>query len=397
MCKSNLGIVSAWFSSGAGYVSKQYAGVLSKRYNVFIYARGGRKAKGDNAWDLPNVVWAPEHYAITGIWKRHFQRWILKNKISILIFNEQRYWPVIKWANELGVKCGAYIDYYTQETVRKFAAYDFLICNTQRHYSVFKWHPQCYYIPWGVRRSSFCSKKGLTERPLTFLISAGYNTSLINDRRGAWAAVQAFLNVRGLCKFRVYSQCPVAAMASEWRRVIEADKRIEIVEGTYDPFPYNEGDVYVYPSRLDGIGLTVPEALAAGLPVIATRNAPMTEFVKDGYNGSTVEVESFLGRGDGYYWAESICSVSDLTQKMQQYVDNISLVRKQSANAIEDAQKHLNWEENATVLPSIVDNAKKMEIDLSLCKSNGWMKHMFLAVIKGIWVWAKTRNAVWFS
>ena len=30
------------------------------------------------------------------------------------------------------------------------------------------------------------------------------------------------------------------------------------------------GDVFVYPSRLEGIGLCVPEALACGLPVITT-------------------------------------------------------------------------------------------------------------------------------
>ena len=47
------------------------------------------------------------------------------------------------------------------------------------------------------------------------------------------------------------------------------------------PGLYYEGDVYVYLSRLDGIGLTVAESIAAGMPILVPDDAPMNEFAID--------------------------------------------------------------------------------------------------------------------
>ena len=67
---------------------------------------------------------------------------------------------------------------------------------------------------------------------------------------------------------------------------MEKQDLLKIYEKTLPaPGLYHLGDVYVYPSRLDGVGLTVGEALACGLPVITTENGPMDEFVEDGFNG----------------------------------------------------------------------------------------------------------------
>jgi len=56
---------------------------------------------------------------------------------------------------------------------------------------------------------------------------------------------------------------------------------------------YYLGDVYVYPTTLDGLGLTVYEALASGLPVIATDVAPMNEIITED-NGKLVKVSSLV-------------------------------------------------------------------------------------------------------
>lgn len=53
-----------------------------------------------------------------------------------------------------------------------------------------------------------------------------------------------------------------------------------ILENTVPaPGLYYMGDVYVYPSRLEGISLTVVEAISSGMPVIVPNDGPMNEFL----------------------------------------------------------------------------------------------------------------------
>ena len=63
---------------------------------------------------------------------------------------------------------------------------------------------------------------------------------------------------------------------------------------------FAEQDVFVFPSRGDGWGMVVPEALAAGLPVISTnRVGAAQEFIQDSVNGFIVpanDVEALAGK-----------------------------------------------------------------------------------------------------
>lgn len=52
---------------------------------------------------------------------------------------------------------------------------------------------------------------------------------------------------------------------------------------------YSICDVYVCPSRLEGFGLTILEALAAGKPVIATNVGAIPELIHEGINGILVQ------------------------------------------------------------------------------------------------------------
>jgi glycosyltransferase involved in cell wall biosynthesis len=55
------------------------------------------------------------------------------------------------------------------------------------------------------------------------------------------------------------------------------------------PRYYADADVLCAPSRYDGWGLIVPEALASGLPVIGTdRTGAAREFIRNGENGMII-------------------------------------------------------------------------------------------------------------
>lgn len=52
---------------------------------------------------------------------------------------------------------------------------------------------------------------------------------------------------------------------------------------------YSLCDVYICPSRLEGFGLTILEAFAAGKPVIATNTGAIPELIQNGINGILIE------------------------------------------------------------------------------------------------------------
>ena len=54
---------------------------------------------------------------------------------------------------------------------------------------------------------------------------------------------------------------------------------------------YNACDALIFPSRLEGFGLAVAEAMACGLPVIASRCSSLPELVVDGHGGVLCPVD----------------------------------------------------------------------------------------------------------
>jgi glycosyltransferase involved in cell wall biosynthesis len=48
-------------------------------------------------------------------------------------------------------------------------------------------------------------------------------------------------------------------------------------------------DVFAFPTGWEGFGIVVIEAMAIGLPVIASDIYPLNEIIKDGFNGRLVD------------------------------------------------------------------------------------------------------------
>jgi len=62
------------------------------------------------------------------------------------------------------------------------------------------------------------------------------------------------------------------------------------VDGEYGPVPYHEFSVLVLPSVCDQFPQVVPEAMAAGLPVIVSENTGSADCVREGTDGFVVPV-----------------------------------------------------------------------------------------------------------
>lgn len=367
----NIGIVTYWYERGAAYVSKQFEKVLSSKHRVFIYARGGEKhANKDANWDHPNVYWSksePRYYR-TYINKREFSKWIKHNHIEAVLFNEQTYFEPVLWCKEMGVKSIAYIDYYTEETIPLFGAYDALICNTKRHFSAFEDFDTAYYLPWGTDINLYRPEKesGQLVEPgkVIFLNSAGVSP----QRKGTDIFIQALdlvsseSNIKGI----VHSQKSLKQFFPHLSKTIDKLVGIgvlEIVEKTIPaPGLYTKADVYVYPSRLDGIGLTVPEAISSGLACIASDNPPMNEFIQPEY-GNLIPINRLYARSDGYYWPQCKCDVNKLAEMMKSYAHNLEEVKNMKKNAREYAKNHLSGDKNFKELSTMVEQITFQDVD----------------------------------
>ena len=356
----NIGFVSTWFERGAAYVTRQYAELLkSAGHQIYIYARGEKFAIGDPKWDLPNVTWGRKLYD-TSLDLADFSKWIKKNNIQCIFFNEQREMiSIIKLKmNYPKIKIGTYIDYYTQNTVEDFKYYDFIICNTKRHYSVFSKFTQSYYIPWGTDIELFSYSNSMTDR-VRFFHSAG-----MSNRKGTDVLVDAFISgdLYKDAELVIHTQMPIEKLIQY--PVEDLDKyNIKVVQKTVTaPGLYYMGDVYVYPTTLDGLGLTMYEALSSGMPVITTNCAPMNEVVTNDV-GRLVDVEEYKCRWDAYYWPLAFVSRKSLIDAMQYYIANKEHLKEFRNHARKVAEEKWNWKARKEALNSIFENTMTKEIN----------------------------------
>jgi len=359
----NIGIVTTWFPRGAAYVSRAYLETLAAKHTVFIYARGGeRYAQSDPEWDKNYVTWGKRFIGKDGTyidWE-DFQKWIAKNQLDLILFNEQQDWEIVLKAIQLPIPIGSYVDFYTTQTITFFRLYDFLFCNTKRHYRIFQNHPQAFYIPWGTDVNFFKppERPGPKQIP-TFLHGAGLNPM----RKGTDLVVKAFQQVKGNAKLVIRIQSREAfRKRPEIPVLINQDPRIELVEEeTVDPRQiYSPGDIYVYPSRRDGLGLQVAEALACGLPVIATDAEPMTDFVTHDWNGKLVKIAETQDRPKEFYWPRTVCDIDSLRQAMQFFVDNPGRIEEFQKQARLSAEQKFDWKKNSENLPEVVTKLKRV-------------------------------------
>lgn len=369
----NIGIVTTWFERGAAYVSKQYAKALQGKFNVYIYARGGEHhGIGDPAWDTPNVWWG-ERWApkSLGIDLSDFKAWLRNKKIDVVFFNEQQRWQSVILCNKLGIKVATYVDYYTEETIPLFQCYDFLICNTVRHFSAFDWHPQAYYIPWGTDLNVFMPQSFDLSDPdkITFFHSCGLNP----HRKGTDIVLESFQKLidryPNQAKLVLHSQVSIQKIFPHLEDVIEdLQKKGDLCyfqKTISAPGLYFLGDVYVYPSRLDGIGLTIAEALACGLPVITSDYPPMNEFI-DSTNGKLVKISKVSARSDGYYWPQCLVDSDALCVQMSGYLEQKGNMQGLKLLARKSAETRFDWIKNEEQICSVFSSSKLLPESIKL-------------------------------
>lgn len=100
------------------------------------------------------------------------------------------------------------------------------------------------------------------------------------------------------------------------------------------PQYYGRADIYVNPSYYESFGVSILEAMAAGVPVVAAEGGAVTELISDGHSGLIVK-------------AGSPSAIADAVIKL---VTNPSLRQSISRVARETVWKRFSWETICSVL-----------------------------------------------
>ena len=103
---------------------------------------------------------------------------------------------------------------------------------------------------------------------------------------------------------------------------------------------YNLADIFAFPTKYEGFGIPVVEAMAAGLPVVTTNTAAGEDAVDDGKSGFLIEDPT---------------NVAEIAEKLRPLIENEGLRNRMGENARETTKK-FTWDEVAKRTLDVYDS-----------------------------------------
>jgi len=302
-----VGIVTKWFNRGQAFVSRYLRDALdAEGHETFILARPTRD-KGPMAahvdrsgvWDQPGVTEA-------SAWEvpfEEYESWIADNRIEAVHWDNCYQHDEIARIRASGVKTvGRFVweMFGEDEAEPAKRAYDVLYsltrCEQQRYAELGIESP---YVRWGLHPELLDAARKAQEAGAHPRTRSGgdeavvyyFPGALLGPRKPHKEVIEAFTNAKG-DHLRLVFKAQLERRMNYLEKAAAADPRIELV---IDDMPTEEHlrlfascDVCLGPSRWEGLGLFLYEAIAFGMPQITNDSPPMNEVVRDGVNGLLV-------------------------------------------------------------------------------------------------------------
>lgn len=162
--------------------------------------------------------------------------------------------------------------------------------NTVERYTLIK-HPLSFIVPNPIDVGLFkpVRKKNVSR------INKGISVRALMWKYGLDIAIRAYSKMKG-AHLTVVGKGPLEGYFRKVANICESSVTMMTAEIEHEKLPtvYNQFGYFVAPSRTEAQGVAMCEAMACGLPVIASRTGGIPEFVVDGFNGLLVEPENPL-------------------------------------------------------------------------------------------------------
>jgi glycosyltransferase involved in cell wall biosynthesis len=171
---------------------------------------------------------------------------------------------------------------------------------------------QIWYVPNGVEERFFTSREFPEKKECNLLFVGTWL-----DRKGVYYLVDAFgLVARKIPQVRLtVAGCSVAAEQVKEIFAPEVRDRVSVipfVKREDIPALYTAHDIFVFPSLVEGMPLTLLEAMATGMPVVTTNTCGMADVVENDVNGVLVPATDADKLAGGI---ERLCQSSDLRKR----------------------------------------------------------------------------------
>lgn len=321
----NIGIVSYWFNRGQATVSRQIRAIYDELgHETFVLARPTK-----TNFTRPNFV------SNQGIWKQNrveaassfdipeieYLEWAKRNHIDVAFFDQNYQFDEIARMRADGVKTiGRFVweDFDPKHAEAAKQAYDTIYsltrCEAERYSSFGINSP---YLRWGCFPELDGYRQTRENEGRRFLYIGGY----MSTRKPSGATIRAFSDVESTRnELLVKTQRSVEKSDFSFPRTIEdltkkrrtmlsddtalhLDSRIQVLSEDMSHEDYLHlfagSDVSLAPSRWEGLGLHLFEAMSLGLPTITCNIPPINEVIEDGVSGVLVESQVIGRRQNG--------------------------------------------------------------------------------------------------
>lgn len=316
-----IGISSWWFNRGQAVVGRQLRSAFDALgHETFVLARPTRGGnirpafidRGD-VWDQPGVTEASDYL----IPERELLDWAKETGIEVCFFDQNYQFGEIASLRAAGVRTiGRFVwEQFAEENVadarRAFDVIYSMHAGEQERYAGFgiesprvHWgvHPELLEVDRELREPGRTGRSRLAPAhrspPAHWEDSAGgdvvrfmFPGGFMSKRKPLDPVLEAF-RMTSDERFRLVVKAQVDRKAPKVEKAARRDPRIELIT---EDLPTDEhlrlfasADVSLAPSRWEGLGLHLYEAMAFGIPTVVNDSPPMNEVVVDGENGLLV-------------------------------------------------------------------------------------------------------------
>jgi glycosyltransferase involved in cell wall biosynthesis len=186
-------------------------------------------------------------------------------------------------------------------------------------------------IPNGVDMSHFAGEKIPHETPTLI------TTSRLVRKNGIDTVIRALPSLPGV-RFVVLGLGDQERTLKSLAQELGVAERVEfvgLVDNENVPSYLHHADVFVRPSRSEGLGTSFIEAMAAGLPVVATQEGGIKDFLFDAKGNPGKEPTG---------WAVGKDSPEQIAQAVKEILDNPEAAQRVIGNAKRMVRERYDWD-----------------------------------------------------